>query len=421
MKLKSHFLIFFILFVINLFLIGSTVFDESSSSGGSGGYPFKRIVPDKVKFKSVDKEEALVIKTNKASGTTKLEINMLNMKGEAVKFELKAKADPNNPAKIKYKYRDEDDDKATFVAIKYPGMKKAQANGTDTVKVATNEVATNENKDSFKIFLERNGAESLVCKVKFGDGKLKIGSDEELATPTSSSTTSLPVYAPEVLSSEFKHHIMESWQNLLQSHTVPCLSTAFAGLSFSSGALQHLPEDLPPNHRQYLDSIFPQAPHSEPQPVPEQPQPALPSDHDAVTVFLFLVDLLQNKLPPDDACNSPILEAFWQKLEQISSPDILSAIQADYSAAEQSQTQPLFFAHLKTCIHTHQHGEVFAYLPFVAPASSNETAETAGPHPPSTSPSSLGHSSSSSLQGDTTTTDDHPSQHEQANGDEEAE
>ncbi len=183
MKLKSHFLIFSILFVINLFLIGSAVFDESSS-GGSGGYSFKRIVPDKVKFKSVDKEEALVIKTNKASGTTKLEINMNNLKGEPVKLELKAKVDPNNPAKIKYKYKDEDDDKSTFVAIKYPGIKKAQANGTDTVEVASNEKATKEDKDSFKIFLERNGAEALVCKVKFGDGKLKIGSDEELATPT---------------------------------------------------------------------------------------------------------------------------------------------------------------------------------------------------------------------------------------------
>ena len=145
MKLKSHFLIFSILFVINLFLIGSAVFDESSS-GGSGGYSFKRIVPDKVKFKSVDKEEALVIKTNKASGTTKLEINMNNLKGEPVKLELKAKVDPNNPAKIKYKYKDEDDDKSTFVAIKYPGIKKAQINGTDTVEVASNEKATKEDK-----------------------------------------------------------------------------------------------------------------------------------------------------------------------------------------------------------------------------------------------------------------------------------
>ena len=184
MKLKSHFLIFSILFVINLFLAGNFVFNESSTSGGSVGYSFKRIVPDKVKFKSVDKEEALVIKLNKASGTTKLEINMNNMKGEPVKLELKAKTDPNNPRKIKYKYRDEDDDKATFVAIKYPGIKKAQVNGSDTVNVETKEQANNEDKDSFKILLERNGSEALVCKVKFGDGKLKIGSDEELATPT---------------------------------------------------------------------------------------------------------------------------------------------------------------------------------------------------------------------------------------------
>ena len=106
------------------------------------------------------------------------------MNGEPVNLELKAKVDPNNPAKIKYKYKDEDDDKSTFVAIKYPGVKKAQANGSDTAKVATNEKVNNEDKDSFKIFLERNGSEALVCKVKFGDGKLKIGADEELATPT---------------------------------------------------------------------------------------------------------------------------------------------------------------------------------------------------------------------------------------------
>ena len=184
MKLKSHFFIFSILFVINLFLVGSVVFDKSSSSNGGSSYSFKRIVPDKVKFKSAEKEEALVIKTNKASGTTKLEISMKNMNGEPVNLELKAKVDPNNPAKIKYKYKDEDDDKSTFVAIKYPGVKKAQANGSDTAKVATNEKVNNEDKDSFKIFLERNGSEALVCKVKFGDGKLKIGADEELATPT---------------------------------------------------------------------------------------------------------------------------------------------------------------------------------------------------------------------------------------------
>ena len=177
MKLKSHFLIFSILFVINLFLVGSVVFDNSSKGSK---YSFKRIVPDKVKFKSADKEEALVIKTNKASGTTKLEINMTNSNGEAVSFELKAKVDPNNPRKIKYKYRDEDDDKATFVAVKYPEIAKNQNQEQD--KKPVNEVK--QDKDSFKIFLERNGAESLVCKVKFGEGKLKIGADEELATPT---------------------------------------------------------------------------------------------------------------------------------------------------------------------------------------------------------------------------------------------
>ncbi len=166
MKLKSHFLIFSILFLINLFLVGSAVFEDSSSSS------YKRIVPDKIKFKSATKEEALVIKTNKASGTTKLEINMTDIKGSPVVFELKAKVDPNNPRKIKYKYRDEDDDKATFVAVKYPDKNKE------------GEKVREDDKDSFKIFLERNGQESLVCKVKFGDGKIKIGSDEEIATPT---------------------------------------------------------------------------------------------------------------------------------------------------------------------------------------------------------------------------------------------
>lgn len=184
MKLKTHFIWFISLFLINLFLVGVIVFSESSSGNKGSSYSFKRIVPDKIKFKSAEKEEALVIKTNKASGTTKLEINMKGSKGEPVVFELKAKVDPNNPAKIKYKYKDEDDEKSTFVAIKYPGIKKAQANGSDTAKVATNEKVNSEDKDSFKIFLERNGAEVLVCKVKFGDGKLKIGPDEELATPT---------------------------------------------------------------------------------------------------------------------------------------------------------------------------------------------------------------------------------------------
>ena len=184
MKLKTHFIWFISLFLINLFLVGVIVFSESSSGNKGSSYSFKRIVPDKIKFKSAEKEEALVIKTNKASGTTKLEINMKGSKGEPVVFELKAKVDPNNPAKIKYKYKDEDDEKSTFVAIKYPGIKKAQANGSDTAKVATNEKVNSEDKDSFKIFLERNGAEALVCKVKFGDGKLKIGSDEEIATPT---------------------------------------------------------------------------------------------------------------------------------------------------------------------------------------------------------------------------------------------
>ena len=171
MKLKSHLIIFISLFIINLLLVGISVFDDSSPA--KGGYSYKRIVPDKVKFKSAIKEEALVIKTNKASGTTKLEINMVNIsRGDMVNLELKAKVDPNNPRKIKYKYRDEDDEKATFVAVKYPDKNKE------------GEKDKKEDKDSFKIFLERNGAESLVCKVKFGDGKLKIGSDEDLENPT---------------------------------------------------------------------------------------------------------------------------------------------------------------------------------------------------------------------------------------------
>lgn len=185
MKLKSHFLIFSILFVINLFLVGSVVFSDLSSGNKSSGYSFKRIVPDKIKFKSAEKEEALVIKTNKASGTTKLEINMKSSKGDPVNFELKAKVDPNNPGKLKYRYKDEDDDKLTFVSIKYPEVKKAQANGSDTTKVATNEKVNNEDKDSFKIYYrEKDGRDAFLCKVKITAEKLKIGSDEELATPT---------------------------------------------------------------------------------------------------------------------------------------------------------------------------------------------------------------------------------------------
>ncbi len=184
MKLKSHIIIFSILFIINLFFVGVVAFNESSPANKGSSYTYKRIVPDKVKFKSAEKEEALVIKTNKASGTTKLEINMNDYKGKPVAFELKAKVDPNNPRKIKYKYRDEEDDKSTFVAVKYPEIKKAQVNATDTNKALSNPNENNEEKDSFKIFLEKDEKEFLVCKVKFGDGKLKIGSDENLATPT---------------------------------------------------------------------------------------------------------------------------------------------------------------------------------------------------------------------------------------------
>lgn len=167
MKLKSHIIIFLSLFIINLFVCGAVVFDKSSGSN----YSYKRVVPDKVKFKSAQKEEALVIKTNKASGTTKLEINMIDYNKQLVSLELKSKVDPKNPRKVKYKYKDEDDEKSTFCAVKYPEIKEQDKSQTD-------------DKDSFKVLLERNGKEILVCKIKFSPGKMKIGSDEECATAT---------------------------------------------------------------------------------------------------------------------------------------------------------------------------------------------------------------------------------------------
>ena len=170
MKLKSHFLIFTILFIINIGFCWF-IFENAKNSGSSRSYNYfsKRIVPDKVKFKSGEKE-VLVIKTDKASGTTKLEINMPNLKGEMVSFELKAKQDPENLKKLKYKYKDEDDDKLTFVTIKYPEPSNDPNQVID---------------DSFKIlYHEKSGVDAFLCKVKFGDGNLKIGSDEQLATPT---------------------------------------------------------------------------------------------------------------------------------------------------------------------------------------------------------------------------------------------
>ncbi len=185
MKLKTHFIIFISLFIINLFLCGIAAFDKSSSANTYTNYSIKRIVPDKVKFK-FEEEEVLVIKTNKASGTTKLEINMHDYNGKLVNFELKAKVDPNNPGKLKYRYKDEDDDKLTFVSIKYPEIKKAQ--DTDTNPNNDNKAKDNvdaSDKDSFKIYYRnKNGTDSLIAKVKFTPGKMKIGPDEELATPT---------------------------------------------------------------------------------------------------------------------------------------------------------------------------------------------------------------------------------------------
>lgn len=149
MKLKSHFFTFFILILINFgiswFILSAL--DEDAVS---------KKIPNKIKFKSAQKEEALVIKTNEASGTTKLEINMIDIKGNNVVEELKAKVNPENLRKLKYKYKDDNDEKRSIFVIKY-----------------------SENDDDFKVFLERAEKEALVCKVKFGLGKLKIGADEE--------------------------------------------------------------------------------------------------------------------------------------------------------------------------------------------------------------------------------------------------
>lgn len=146
MKLKSHLAIFFILLIINFgicwFFITNSEFSNSA-----------REMPEKIKFKSAQKEEALVIKTNQASGTTKLEICMNKNDGKLVNVELKAKVDPNNPKKLKYKVKEEDD-KTTLVSVKY-----------------------SDSDDDFKILDPKN--DNLLYKIKFKDGKMKIGFDEE--------------------------------------------------------------------------------------------------------------------------------------------------------------------------------------------------------------------------------------------------
>ena len=169
MKLRSHFFIFFILLVIN-FAICWYIVDSNT---------FK--LPQKVKFKSASKEEALVIKFNDASGTTKLEINMNDCNGNPVVEEFKARKNPNNLNKLKYKFKDENNKKRPVYVVKY---------------------SKKENEDDFKVFVsikeedlsdedlpekeegkekskEDEKKETLVCKVKFGDGKIKIGGDEE--------------------------------------------------------------------------------------------------------------------------------------------------------------------------------------------------------------------------------------------------
>jgi hypothetical protein len=147
MKLKSHIILFISLLLVNLIFCYYIVEDNYSPNIKN-----KRI-PDKVKFKSAQKEEALVIKTDKASGTTKLEINMNDYNGKLVSLELKAKKDPNNPKKLKYKYKDNDDDKSTFVSVKY----------SDT-------------DDSFKI-VDPKKEDKLLYKVKFYTDKIKIEPD----------------------------------------------------------------------------------------------------------------------------------------------------------------------------------------------------------------------------------------------------
>ncbi len=170
MKFRTHFIIFLVLLIIN-FAICWFFVDLST---------FR--VPEKVKFKSVDKEEALVFKYNEASGTTKLEINMPDSYGNPVIEELKARKNPKNPKKLKYKYKDDNNKKKSIFVIKYSKdddddfkvflSRKEEDYSDEDLSEKEEEAKSNSKEDAKK--------ESLVCKVKFGDGKLKIGTDEEL-------------------------------------------------------------------------------------------------------------------------------------------------------------------------------------------------------------------------------------------------
>lgn len=169
MKFRSHFFIFFILLIIN-FAICWYFVDAST---------FK--IPNKVKFKSATKEEALVFKFNEASGTTKLEINMNDSSGNLVIEEFKARVNPNNPKKLKYKCKDDNNKKKSVFVVKY-----SKKDNDEDFKVFLSrrdidysDEDLTETEEDKPVSKEEEKKETLVCKVKFGDGKIKIGSDEE--------------------------------------------------------------------------------------------------------------------------------------------------------------------------------------------------------------------------------------------------
>lgn len=144
MKLRTHLLVFFGLLILNFSLFYYF------------GLLKPRVLPEKIKFKSLNSEEALVIKKN-ASGTIKLEINFGGACGE-----LRATVDNSSLEKLKYKAKDEDGDKSLYAYVKY-----------------------SKNGD-FKLF---NSNDKLLWKIKVDQNKIKIANNEEGKNPLEIKTT----------------------------------------------------------------------------------------------------------------------------------------------------------------------------------------------------------------------------------------
>lgn len=183
MKLKFVFLIFIVLFAINypiaLYLVKEdplAIFAESDE------------MPEKVKIKTGsgdDKDDVLVIKYDKASGTTKLELNL-----DGVIATLRAKKDDDHQDRLKYKEADDKSDKFLVAEIKHKDddFKLVDENGKllwkvkvnyDKVKISDNEEGTNafqikrNKKGKVKIY-DRGQESSSIGVIKKSGDKLKV-------------------------------------------------------------------------------------------------------------------------------------------------------------------------------------------------------------------------------------------------------